>query len=230
MPKTTFPIMIEVEEIALGSVLRKLNCIPGIATLNLDLGRGGEGAGRKPLEEHAAAVGVQNGSREPIAIKLLMQGPKHISEISAALGGAKSRAYGLTNTMKRKGIVERGDGAGMWQLTKKTMAQLGKAMATVTPVQAAVPALPAPGGIKRSPSGRAAQGSGPIILRTVLGAGPTHPSDLRKQLAERGMSTKSISGVLDRGKKHGIIKQNGSQLYELTAKGMKIELGVAANG
>jgi hypothetical protein len=45
MPKT-FPIMIEVEEIALGPVLRKLNEMPGIAKLHLDLGRGGRGAGR----------------------------------------------------------------------------------------------------------------------------------------------------------------------------------------
>jgi hypothetical protein len=221
--------MIEVEEIALGPVLRKLNVMPGIAKLHLDLGRGGEGAGRKPLEDHATRS-MQNGPKEPIAIKLLMQGPTHISAISAALGGPKSRAYGLTNTMSKKGIVERADGAGMWKLTKKAMTQLGKAMPNVTPVAAAVPALPAPGGIRRSPSGRAAQGSGPIILRSVLGNGPTHPSDLRKQLAERGMSTKSISGVVDRAKKHGLIKKNGSELYELTAKGLKIELGASAHG
>lgn len=227
MPKT-FPIMIEVEEIALGPVLRKLNEMPGIAKLHLDLGRGGEGAGRKPLEQHAASH-AQNGSREPIAIKLLMQGPKHISEISAALGGAKSRAYGLTNTMSKKGLVERGQGSGMWQLTKKAATQLHKAMPTATPVAAAVPALPAPK-IKHGPSGRASPGSGPIILRAVLDGGPTHPSDLRKQLADRGMSTKSISGVLDRGRRQGLIKKNGSDLYELTAKGMKIELGGAANG
>ena len=39
MPKT-FPIMIEVEEIALGPVLRRLNDMPGIAKLHLDLGHG----------------------------------------------------------------------------------------------------------------------------------------------------------------------------------------------
>ena len=41
MPKT-FPIIIDVEEIALGTVLRKLNDMAGIAKLHLDLGRGGE--------------------------------------------------------------------------------------------------------------------------------------------------------------------------------------------
>jgi Mn-dependent DtxR family transcriptional regulator len=48
------------------------------------------------------------------------------------------------------------------------------------------------------------------------------------------MSTKSISGVLDRGKRAGLIKLNGNKAYELTAKGMKIALpnanGEAAHG
>ena len=50
MPKT-FPIKLEVEEIALGTVLRKLHDMPGIVDLHLDLGHGGQGAGRKQLEE-----------------------------------------------------------------------------------------------------------------------------------------------------------------------------------
>jgi len=50
-------------------------------------------------------------------------------------------------------------------------------------------------------------------------------------MTEKGMSPKSISGVLDRARKGGIIKKNGAG-YELTAKGMKIEVPVveAANG
>lgn len=221
MPKT-FPINIEVEEIALGSVLRKLNEMPGIVKIDLNLGHGGLGADRKRLEQHAGAK-VQNGSREPIALKMLMEGPKHIREISAALGGAKSRAYGLMNSLSKKGLTK-SVGKGVHELTKRAAAQLGGAMK-------AVPALPAPAPqVKHGPAGRASPGSGAIILRSVLHAGPAHPSDLRKQLAEKGMSTKSISGVLDRGKKNGIIKKNGSDLYELTSKGMKIELGAHHDG
>ena len=222
MPKT-FPINIEVEEIALGAVLRKLNEMPGIVKIDLNLGHGGQGADRRRLEQHAAEARVQNGSREPIALKMLMEGPKHIREISAALGGAKSRAYGLMNSLSKKGLT-RSVGKGMHELTKRAAAQLGGAIK-------AVPALPAPAPqVKHGPAGRASPGSGAIILRAVLNAGPTHPSDLRKHLAEKGMSTKSISGVLDRGKKNGIIKKNGSDLYELTAKGLKIELGAQHNG
>jgi hypothetical protein len=227
MPKT-FPIRLDVEEIALGTVLRKLNEMPGIVNLHLDLGHGGQGSGRKQLEQHAAVAHVQNGSREPLAIKMLMQGPKHIREISAVLGGAKSRAYGLTNTMSKKGLVERGEGAGMWQLTKKAMAQLGKAMPAVTPAVPAMAALPAPA-VRHGPSGRALPGSGPIILRAALGAGPMTPHDLRGKLAEGGMSAKGVSGVLDRARRAGLIKKNG-QGYELTAKGLKIEMGAQHNG
>ena len=223
MPKT-FPLRLEVEEIALGTVLRKLNDMPGIVKLDLDLGHGGQGAGRKQLE--AAARTSNNGGREPIVVKLLMEGPKHIREISAALGGAKSRAYGLMNQLQKKGLTK-SVGGGMHQLTAKAMAQLRGGVAQDVPT--AAPALPPPK-VKRGPAGRASPGSGPIILRTVLDAGPAHPSDVRKQLAEKGMSSKSISGVLDRAKKHGLIKKNGSDLYELTAKGQKIEMSGAAHG
>ena len=83
----------------------------------------------------------------------------------------------------------------MHELTKKAMSQLGGAMA--------VPALPAPTA-KHGPSGRASPGSGPIILRAALDAGPVSTSALRNHLTANGMSPKGVSGVLDRGRKHGI--------------------------
>src|ERR1700754_2569196 len=117
MPKT-FPINIEVEEIALGAVLRKLNEMPGIVKIDLNLGHGGHGADRKRLEQQATEARVQNGSREPMALKMLMEGPKHIREISAALGGEKTRAYGLMNSLSKKGLTK-SIGKGMHELTKK---------------------------------------------------------------------------------------------------------------
>ncbi len=218
MPKT-FPIKIEVEEIALGTVLRRLNEMPGIAKLHLDLGHGGHGPGKKELEHHAEAKRNGNGDGQQAAIKLLMSGPKHIREISQAVGGAKTRAYGVMTQLRKQGLAEAAPGKAMHQLTKKAKAQLG----------GAIPALPAPQ-VKHGPAGRAAPGSGPIILRAALDAGPVSSSSLRAHLAGRGMSSKSITGVLDRGKKHGLIKKNGSDLYELTAKGMKIELGAQTDG
>ncbi len=216
MPKT-FPIKIEVEEIALGTVLRQLNEMPGIAKLHLDLGHGGQGAGAKQLEQHAAA-NRNGGNHEQAVVKLLLHGPTHISEIAAAVGGKKTRAYGVMTSLRKQGLTESATGHGMHQLTAKAMAQLGGAM----------PALPAPE-VKHGPGGRASPGSGNIVLRAALDAGPVAPTDLRKHLGSKGMSRKSVSGVIDRAKKNGLIKRNGSG-YELTAKGQKIEMGVAANG
>jgi DNA-binding PadR family transcriptional regulator len=205
MPKL-FCIKLDVEEIALGSVLNRLN--------DLDLGTGGHGGGAKQLAAQAASLRSSAKANEQAAVKLLMHGPKHIKQISAALGGNKTRAYGAMNTLRKKGLTEAAAGRGMHQLTALARAQLG----------AALPALPPPAG-KR---GRAARGSGNIVMRAALDAGPVSPGDLRKHMQSKGMSPKSVAGVLERAKKRGLIKRNGVG-YELTAKGQKMEAGGAHN-
>lgn len=213
----TFSIMLEIEDILLGPVLRKLNGMPGIARLHLDFGHGGQ-VGAKRAAKQVAAARDANGNKEQQLVKLLVHGPMHINEIAKALGGNRTRTYGVTHALRKKGIVEPGPTKGMHQLTASAMAQLG-----------ARPALPAPA-VKHGPKGRAAPGSGNIVLRAVLGAGPLTAGELRQQLGERGMSPKSASGILDRARKGGIVKKNGSG-YELTARGMKIEQTTeAANG
>jgi Mn-dependent DtxR family transcriptional regulator len=219
MPKT-FPIRLEVEEIALGPVLRKLNEMPGIVKLHLDLEHGGQGAGRKQLEE-AAKTARNGGSAEQQVIKLLMEGPKHVSELSRKLGGAKSRAYGAVHQLRKKGLAEAAEGKGMHQLSAKAREQLG----------GAVPALPAPtpSPVTHGPGGRATPGSGNIVLKTILSDGVKTPVEIRAKAAEHGMSPKSVSGVMVRAKRDGLIKKNGAG-YELTAKGLKIETGAPAHG
>jgi len=209
MPKT-FPIRLEVEEIALGPVLRKLNDMPGIVDLHLDLGHGGQGAGRKQLEEAAAKV-RNGGNVEQDVIKLLIDGPKHIKEISQTLGGKKPRAYGAVHQLKKKGLVEAGAEKGTHQLTHKARTQLG-----------VVQSLPSPAKVAHGPKGRATPGSGNIVLKSILSEGAKSPVEIRAQAQERGLSPKSISGVMDRAKRDGLIKKNGEG-YELTAKGQKIE-------
>ena len=216
MPKT-FPIRLDVEEIALGTVLRKLNEMPGIANLHLDLGHGGQGPGRKQLEQHSAAPksNGKHGGHE-IAAKLLMDGPKHIREIAKAVGGVKSRAYTVMTKLRKDGLTEAAEGAGMHQLTKKARTQLG--------LVKALPAPATPTKVTHGPGGRARPGSGNIVLKAILTEGPKTSSEVRASAAEMGVSPKSITGVLDRAKKAGLIKRlaNGSG-YELTAKGQKIE-------
>jgi len=217
MPKIYF-IGLKVEEIALGATLSKLHDMPGIVDIDLNLGHGGQGTGRKQLEE-ASAKG-RGESAEQSIIRLLTKGPMHISELSSALGGKKSRAYGAVHQLKKKGLTEIGPQKGTHQLTHKARTQLG-----------IVQALPAPApSVKHGPAGRASPGSGNIVLRSILGEGAKSPAELRALAAGQGISAKSITGVIDRAKKAGLIKKNGNNVYELTAKGLKIETGVTSHG
>jgi predicted Rossmann fold nucleotide-binding protein DprA/Smf involved in DNA uptake len=220
MPKT-FPIRLEVEEIALGTVLRKLNEMPGIAKLDLDLGKGGEGPGRKNLE---AAAPAPRGNNAQAIIKMLVTGPKSINEMLDKLGGKKSSFYTATSKLKAQGLATSVD--GKWTLTEPARAKIDELTGKSGE---AAPALPAPSNkkAKKDSKGRAGKGSGPIFLRTILSEGPKSPSQVREHAVEHGLSSKSITGVLDRAKKAGLIKKNGEG-YTLTLKGQQIEM--PANG
>jgi Mn-dependent DtxR family transcriptional regulator len=224
MPKP-FPILINVEEIALGTVLRKLHEMPGVVSVDLQLGHGGEGAGKKQLEQHAAANG--NGSNgEQSVLKVLADGRDWPArEVAAALGWKKPRAYGALHQLRKKGLVQAGSDKGTHRITRLAAAHLN-----------GVRALPAPSApsahpqVKKGPSGeRSSPGSGNIVLKSILSDGPKAPNEIRTLAADHGMSPKSLSGILLRAKNAGLIKKNGSG-YELTAKGQKIETGAAAHG
>ena len=193
MPKE-FPIRLMVEEIALGTVLRKLHDMPGIVKLDLDFGHGGQGAGKDKLQQAAAAM---NMSPEEAVLKALANGPMKSRDLINATGMKDHRVYYALNKLGLKRNNE-----GEYQL-----AEPKKKKPT----------------IKRGPAGRAAPGSGPATLRTVLAAvdGPLATKDLRVELAKHGMSPKSISGVMDRARRDGIIKTSGDG-YVLTAKAEKM--------
>ncbi|WP_038388727.1 helix-turn-helix domain-containing protein [Bradyrhizobium elkanii] len=159
-----------------------------------------------------------NENKQQAIIKLLMEGPKHITEIGRVIGN-KASAYTATSKLRKEGLIEPGANKGMHQLTTAARTQLGGAVSTL-------PALPAPQ-IKHGPAGRAVRGSGNILLRTLLADGAKQPIELRRHMAENGMSPKSISGVIDRAKKGGFIRKNGAG-YELTTKGHKIEMRAEA--
>jgi hypothetical protein len=212
-----FEIKIICEEIALGSVVRKLHEMSGIINIDLNLGHGG----KKPLP-NPASHGNGNGNGSQLAravVALLMSGEKTINEIIEATGGSRQRAYNIMHQLKKQKIVKRVS-PGLYRLSDKAATGLqGQAM----PVPA--PALPAP--VKHGPKGRAVPGSGNKVIRAVLDAAPLRASDLRTQLAGRGLSAKSLSGIVNRAKRDGLIKANGAGIYELTAKGRKIELEAA---
>jgi hypothetical protein len=137
MPKT-FPIMIEVEEIALGPVLRKLNEMAGIAKLHLDLGKGGEQG-----QEKIAAKAVEfrerdlGKRRKAITLASLTDGPKHVSALRTATGCSKTSIYGLLHHMRVEGLTQASKGTGMHELTAKGVAAAKAAQAQAAKATAA---------------------------------------------------------------------------------------------
>ena len=226
MPKN-FPILIEVEEIALGPVLRRLHEMTGIAKIDLQLGEGGHKPPSRQLYGHGAKANGNAFAQHVVGA--LINGPQSLQDIAAVVGGSTSRAHSVLTNMRVKGIVQR-VGRGTYKLTAKaTKAMQGDHAPIAAAAPVGVPALPAPA-IRKTKSGRAPQGSGPLAVRAALNAGPVTPATLREQLASTGMSPKGVSGVVDRAKRDGLIRKTGANLYELTAKGMKINVAEAAHG
>jgi hypothetical protein len=190
----TFSVRLEIEEVALGTVLRKLHDMPGIAKLDLDFGEGGKGAGREKLQQQAA---VLNTPPVEAVLKALANGPLRSRDLIKATGMKDHRVYYAIGKLG-DAVRRNADGA----------------------LELAALALPAPT-VKRRSDGRATPGRGPEILRASLASSDTPLSfaDLRNSLKANGMSGKSVNGVLDRAKRDGIIKKTKDG-YTLTAKAM----------
>ncbi len=194
-------------------MLRKLNEMAGIAKLHLDLGRGGE-KGQEALAKEAVPLRQRGATAQATVLKLLAEGPKHIREISRALGGGRSRAYTTMNGLRKRGLTEAGDAAAVHQLTAKGRALLG---GTAPPK-----ALPTPDGAPRDARGHSRNGvSEGFLLAAIAGSdGPRMPRDLAPELAPHGFSVKAVESAVKRAKDHGLIRNTGPG-YELTAKGLK---------
>jgi hypothetical protein len=197
VPKT-FPIKIEVEEFALGAVLRRLHEMQGVAKLDLLLGHGGD----KPIAKG-------NGqSAQEIVLQMLATGPKTRTELLAALR-SKNRVYGAVNQLKKKHLIKR-VGAGTYALTETAAKRINGA-----PL-----ALPPP--IKKGPTGRASPGSTiQAVIAILTQHGPSRPMQIAAQLSEHGVSPKSLSGVLSRALRDSVVKRGANGLYSVTAKAAK---------
>jgi hypothetical protein len=197
MPKT-FPIKLEVEEIALGAVLHKLNEMQGIAKIDLNLGRGGT----KPLPAQHSNGG---GDLQQGVLAALERGPQDIRQLVATSGIDKKQVYGAVHNLKNKGMIKSVH-KGVYELVAFVAAK----------------ALPAP---RKTPSGRAPSGVGRTALLALLKETPgIKTGQIAAALLHHGVSKNSVSGVMDRARRDGVIKKTGDG-YVLTAKGTE-----AANG
>jgi DNA-binding PadR family transcriptional regulator len=220
----TLPLHLEIEDIAYGPVLVLLKKTPGIIKLYMPF------LDEKPTP--AARPNVMNIEQTVVALFARHHGgPLQMEIIQEEVGGGKSRAYGALHNLKKKGIlVLLGKGEYEFSAKAKAMMQRG---ATPGGSSTAPLALPKPKShhanekahsktkLAKTPSGRAKQGTGPMAVRQLLTEkSPMTATDIRLALDAKGLSPKSVSGIIDRGRRDGLIRKlpNGTG-YELTAKG-----------
>ena len=126
MPKT-FPILIEVEEIAVGRVMRLLNKFPGVAKINLNLER----SPGKPGMPHKSNGAVRSKVNLPTtgsddALKALYKNPMttaQLRDVFLASGRSAKSINSVCHTLKKTGDIKQGSG-GVWALTKKARDRL----------------------------------------------------------------------------------------------------------
>ena len=117
MPKP-FVIGVEVEEVALGQVLRRLNSMPGIVALHMDFdskpkpnGKGGNRRGRFEQSGHDALLEILK--RQDTA--MTMAEMRHAFK---ALGRAGSSLSSVHHSLRKGGLLISA-GRGKWKLSAK---------------------------------------------------------------------------------------------------------------
>ncbi|MBO4221931.1 hypothetical protein [Bradyrhizobium neotropicale] len=199
----TLPIYLEVEDVAVGPVLIALRKMPGIIKMNLDLGEG-------PKLPTSSQYSSKGNNYEQMALELFSRhngGPLSADQVQSHLGGAKPRTYGVLHGLKKKGVLVTA-GKGLYQVSSKAIEHQPQR------------ALPKPA-IAKTPTGRASPGEGWKAVSALLQRGAMKVIELKTALAPSGVSPKSLSGILDRSKRAGLIKKTAGGAYQLTAKGNK---------
>jgi len=196
---TLFPLMLEVEPTALGTVLLKLKDLPGVK-IHLDL----DGAG--PPKRIASRTAEGNGhhprtkknpeapSGKTIIITALLTGQKNLTYLKAKFaehnlssGNVSSTIHTLTKT----GITEH-IGSGLYRLSEKAL----KEFQQEAPSEALQ--LPAPENPKANRGD-----SVPFVLKCI-GEGKTR-MDMRKAGESLGINERMIDGALTRLKAKKLI-------------------------
>lgn len=226
MSTKLFAIAIDVEESALGAVLRILNSTPGVAKFHLDL----DALPKKPAARNGGP-GSGKYERNPdgprtkdIVIMALVDGPKNLGFLRDAIAKAGRASSGLGSTLNelRRGGIAESAGTGLHKLTERALAEIkGK--------QAAA-ALPAPDPAKpekkrpphRAPSGKS--GMDIIAARMADFAGPVPRKILIEALVENGLSPRTIDGASAKLKANDIIRSTEPGVFEFTPKGKRAHM------
>jgi Mn-dependent DtxR family transcriptional regulator len=223
-----FPIGIEVEEIAVGKVLRILNSTPGVAKLHLNLMN--ESASAPTIESQNQEIQnvlppvrqPKEGSSQMVAAEVLRVTPAHNNILREALkrkGYSEASLPALLTRMRALGFVKK-VGVGTWRLTDKGSRHYFSA------------------GTKQLPP-RTSKGSGPatnngygvrkLVLTSLNNGAQLLARDLRRILEEHEYSPKNMTGTVSKMKQEGLVKTDSVGTYSLTEQGIATLNEIAAS-
>lgn len=122
MPKL-FPINLEVEELAVGRVMRQLHNMPGVAKVSLDMGApkkpNGDARGlRGPYKPRKTFETSGTDEVAKLLYKKQMSTPQ-LSEAFAAMGRSPASTSSILHELKNDQLIKRSEDGEGWVLTKK---------------------------------------------------------------------------------------------------------------
>jgi hypothetical protein len=209
----TVPILVEVEDIAVGPVMIALRKMQGVISFHVDLDKFAPSA---PSIARVPGANIQ----ETVTAVLLKSYPAPIgaTEVSNQTGLSKTPVYGALNALKGKGLCVPTEDR-KWVLTEKAALDMGALKLLPNhskPDKAAMEKLPK----MRADKGRAKPGETWAALHATLKEGGRQRSEVISTLASFGVKENSASGILERAQRDKLAKTNGTGLWELTPKGL----------
>jgi hypothetical protein len=229
---TLFPILLMVEEDAVGKVLRTLHHLAGITDVKLNLDEvpkiRGRGPGTKTVKAAkppgAAAPerrpygrnGHEGPTAQDVLINEMLSGQKtseHLRKVIEAHGFAGAGTHALLGVMIDKGIVLRIE-KGIYDLSPVARAKLA---------EAAPAALPPPNVGEIEPATRPRKGAGVEFIAKIIQ--DNNNRGTRQQMMSDGeneqLSNGLLSGAINYLQRVKYIRAVEPGVYELTAKGKK---------
>jgi len=216
-----FPIGIEVEEVAVGSVLRILNKTPGVAKLHLNLLNEAASTVDNTVTEDVAEVRntlppvrqAKDGSSQMIVAQILRTAPVHNEILREALkrqGYSAASLASLITKMRENGFVKR-VGVGIWKLTDKGSRHYFMKDVKTLPVRNKS------NGLVTNNS----YGVRGLVLTALNNGAQIVARDLRRILEENQYSPKNMTGTVSKMKMEGLLESKDG-IYSLTERGRAV--------
>jgi hypothetical protein len=199
----TIPILVDVEDTALGPVMIALKRTPGVIGFRVNLDAFTPSAARLP-----AGVSVQDtvlaciAARHPEAMRS--------REIAAATGLTKQNVASALNSLKGKKAILRAGDRLLWQLSPKAATEMGKTLALTHDK---------PPRKDGKPRARASREAVWQALHLAMKDGPTPTHKITEVFTTHGISG-AISGALARAREKKLVRNIAPGTWELTAKGL----------